>query len=308
MNVFALLDDRDATRERPSSRLYKDFFHEHLCIALVDLNAMWARIDADLHRGLYAVLLAAYAWGAKLLETGHVKLVANDTSALRVLMLFRLTHLAFYDVDAWLAAQDQQPDASVVMALKPSVDRPAFTQAIDQIHESGRLTVRPIKGTAPRALAPQSDSETMLHTPGGLPHLARHLVRLDYSARVLGFVFDQAEALDAVRARTSTLHEPSRLRLALRHEGHLSLAHVPPPRLSGFEVRLIVAEQRLPEANPLAAHKTTLVCVLPNRLVSSTASSSTRRAGSSKVAAIRCFCRSTDAGTRRRWPATNCPT
>lgn len=55
---------------------------------------MWARINADLYRGLRAVLLGDYEWGARLLGAGHVKLAANDTSALRVLMfaVLRIWH------------------------------------------------------------------------------------------------------------------------------------------------------------------------------------------------------------------------
>jgi len=54
MNSFALLDDRDATRARPSSRLYEGFEREHRCVAPAQLAAVWAQVDADLGAGLHA--------------------------------------------------------------------------------------------------------------------------------------------------------------------------------------------------------------------------------------------------------------
>ena len=107
--------------------------------------------------------------------------------------------------------------------------------------------------------------ETMLVVPGsGVPHAARHLARLSRSAGVLGFAFDAAEALDAVNACAAARPEASRLRLALRHDGRLTLTHAPLPPLpplptaAGGDVLLLVADQPLPLDNPLAAHKTTL--------------------------------------------------
>jgi para-aminobenzoate synthetase/4-amino-4-deoxychorismate lyase len=47
MDCFALLDDRDATRARPSSRCYEGFEHLHRCVDPARLAAMWAEVDAD---------------------------------------------------------------------------------------------------------------------------------------------------------------------------------------------------------------------------------------------------------------------
>jgi len=49
-----------------------------------------------------------------------------------------------------------------------------------------------------------------------------------------------------------------RLRLALAHDGRLSLTQAALAPLPAAEVTLRLAAQRLPDANPLAAHKTTL--------------------------------------------------
>ncbi|MBT9595480.1 MAG: aminodeoxychorismate synthase component I [Vitreoscilla sp.] len=140
MDCFALLDDRDATRERPASRLYTGFEREHRCTDPSTLNAVWAQVDADLGRGLHALLLADYEWGAKLLKAGHSRLPLGDRSALRVLMFRDLAHLSENEVAAWLEAreaQEAQPGAACgVMNLAPSVDRAEFTQAIARIHEA----------------------------------------------------------------------------------------------------------------------------------------------------------------------------
>ena len=51
MSPFALLDDRAATRERPTSRLYTGFLREHRCTDLATLDAAWAQVEADQRAG-----------------------------------------------------------------------------------------------------------------------------------------------------------------------------------------------------------------------------------------------------------------
>ena len=508
-NIFALLDDRGATPERPTSRLYTGFVREHRCVVPADLDAAWQRVDADLRGGLHAVLLADYEWGRKLLGAGHQGLAADDVSSLRVLMFSELTLLSGEAVEAWLAQGDELPDAAGVMNLLPSVDQAHFTQAIEQIHEAiqagetyqvnytyrlhgqaygtplnlyrrlrarqpvaygalialpecgegggvshvlscspelflrhdaGLLTARPMKGTASRIATPEGDSETARHlsidiknraenlmivdllrndlgrvaqvgsvrvpdlftiepyatvfqmtstvqarlkpdvgfadllravfpcgsitgapkhhtmeliagletTPRGLycgaigwlaaphgnaragdfclsvairtlmlgredqglrparlgvgagivldsraadefdecrlkaqfltsidpgfelfetmvapegktvRHLQRHLDRMQRSAAAFGFAFEPETALQLLRESKLMPGAPSRLRLSLSHEGRLQLTHAPLPPLQEDRVRLLIADQRLPNSNPLAAHKTTL--------------------------------------------------
>ncbi len=142
---FALLDDRDATSSRPTSRLYRGFAREHRCVDPAGLDAVWARVEADQRGGLHAVLLADYEWGAKLLQAGHLRLGADDRSSLRVLMFRELSRLSEAEVSEWLAhpgsaesreALEPRLPAAGVMNLVPSVDRPEFTQAIARIHEA----------------------------------------------------------------------------------------------------------------------------------------------------------------------------
>jgi len=103
--------------------------------------------------------------------------------------------------------------------------------------------------------------ETMLWTPEqGLHHLEHHLARLAASAHRLGFVFDEAAARARLEATTRELPQPgaARIRLALSHGGRMSLSSATLAPLPEPTVSLLVAAQTLPNANPLAAHKTTL--------------------------------------------------
>ncbi len=140
MDCFALLDDREATPERPLSRLYTGFVREHRCANPSTLDAVWAQVDADMASGLHALLMADYEWGAKLLEAGRQRLARDDASALRVLMFRDLARLSDGEVAAWLrereAAEAPTAPASGVMDLAPSVDRSEFCAAIARIHEA----------------------------------------------------------------------------------------------------------------------------------------------------------------------------
>jgi len=103
--------------------------------------------------------------------------------------------------------------------------------------------------------------ETMLATPGeGIRYLDRHMARIAGSARVLGFAFDRDAALQALCDALPALAsgQPSRLRLALSHDGRIGITHSALPPLPPGAVKLLIAGQRLPNANPLAAHKTTV--------------------------------------------------
>ena len=145
LRCVALLDDRDASPERPTSRAYSGFVREHRCADPATLAGTWAAIDADLHRGLHALLLADYEWGAKLLQAGHQALPTGEGSALRVLMFADCEKLSLAEADQWLVQLDADTadeagmrDAAGVMNLEAGIDQPAFTQAIARIHEAIR--------------------------------------------------------------------------------------------------------------------------------------------------------------------------
>ncbi|HEY8706944.1 MAG TPA: chloride transporter, partial [Burkholderiaceae bacterium] len=136
-DCFALLDDREATVSRPTSRLYQGFEREHRCADPAGLDAMWARVDGDLRAGLHAVLLVDYEWGAKLLKAGHERLGLSDASALRVMMFRELSRLSATEVSDRLAGLDAGHSAATgVLNLASSVGQGEFTRAIARIHEA----------------------------------------------------------------------------------------------------------------------------------------------------------------------------
>ena len=140
MDVFALLDDDDATRSRPTSRLYTGFVHEHRCVDPATLDAVCYAVQADLGAGLHAVLLADYEWGARLLGAGQGALGADDQSCLRVLMFDRLDRLDAEGCEAWLAHQEGRESAAPagVLDLQPAITRNEFEAAIARIQEAIR--------------------------------------------------------------------------------------------------------------------------------------------------------------------------
>ena len=138
METLALLDDCNATAERPSSRLYTGFVREHRCTDGASLDTVWQAVQGDQRDGLHALVLADYEWGAQLQGAGLAKLNANADApadaqpALRVLMFRQCRHLSRGEVDAWLAAGGDTPAG--LAGLQPVVDRPAFHRAIAAIH------------------------------------------------------------------------------------------------------------------------------------------------------------------------------
>ena len=142
LDCFALLDDRESTAGRRSSRLYQGFEREHRCVDPATLDAVWAQVEADQCAGLHALLLIDYEWGAKLLHAGHERLAAGEASALRVLMFRALRRLSADEVSDWLAAREPAAAGAGgtggvgVMNLEPCVEAAEFTRSIARIHEA----------------------------------------------------------------------------------------------------------------------------------------------------------------------------
>ena len=136
MSVVALLDDRHASEQHPTSRLYTGFVREHRCADPAALDATWAAVEADQRTGLHALLLADYEWGARLLKAGHERLAPADQGALRVLMFERCERLSHAQAGRWLADQPEADGPAGTMQLQASVDRAEFTSAIARIHEA----------------------------------------------------------------------------------------------------------------------------------------------------------------------------
>lgn len=157
--VFALLDDRESTPARPTSRLYTGFVREHRCEDAALLDAVWAQVEADQAAGLQAVLLADYEWGAQLVGAGHRPPEPGQPPwALRVLMFERLERLSREAAGDWLVAQEAREDAATpwgvaapgggplaespgpagITGLQASLDRDAFHRDIETIREAIR--------------------------------------------------------------------------------------------------------------------------------------------------------------------------
>ncbi|MDT7838298.1 bifunctional chorismate-binding protein/class IV aminotransferase [Aquabacterium sp. OR-4] len=152
MACFALIDDPGADTNapadaRPGARLYTGLAGEHRCTDAPGLDALCAAVAADQARGLHAVLLADYEWGAKLQQAAAARRPGDEAAALRVLMFRQRQHLDAAQAQAWLreriASEAQaEPDAERdadghracgVIRLQPSIDRAGFGQAIAAI-------------------------------------------------------------------------------------------------------------------------------------------------------------------------------
>jgi para-aminobenzoate synthetase/4-amino-4-deoxychorismate lyase len=134
--VCALLDDRDASESKPTSRLYTGFVREHRNDDPAGLDATWAAVEAGQRAGLHALLLADYEWGARLLKAGHERLAPDAQGALRVLMFERCERLSREAATHWLETQADADGPAGTMDLHASVDRAEFTEAIARIHEA----------------------------------------------------------------------------------------------------------------------------------------------------------------------------
>ncbi|HEU4459789.1 MAG TPA: aminodeoxychorismate synthase component I [Methylibium sp.] len=103
--------------------------------------------------------------------------------------------------------------------------------------------------------------ETMHATrAGGVRDLDRHLARLAISARQLGFRFDEIELREALQAEVDRLAAggPHRVKLVLERAGRFELQAAALHPLPDGPPQLRIADETLPDARPLAGHKTTL--------------------------------------------------
>ncbi len=133
--VHALLDD---AHPGAPSRLYRGFVREHRCTDPATLDAWWAALQADQARGLHAVLLADYEWGARLQGAGGP---VDPRASLRALLFERLDRLDEAGVQAWLQALDgggAAPAPAGALDLLASEDDAAFTRAIDAVQAAIR--------------------------------------------------------------------------------------------------------------------------------------------------------------------------
>jgi para-aminobenzoate synthetase/4-amino-4-deoxychorismate lyase len=131
--VFALLDEttpEGVTRAR--SRLYTGHAGTLACHDARDWPQLLERLQEMLEAGLYAVPVLSYELGERLLGVAERKL---DAPLAQVLLFERYEALDAAQVDDWLRARAQAPDAGPagVAALRANVDEAGFARAIDAI-------------------------------------------------------------------------------------------------------------------------------------------------------------------------------
>ncbi|MDE1183389.1 aminodeoxychorismate synthase component I [Paraburkholderia sp.] len=143
--VFALLDDSGSTDERRTSRLYTGYLHQRRCANPAQLEAVCNDVSADINGGLFAVMLADYAFGRDMqLGTQHQHTrqdheTQRGDASLRFLLFERCVKLSADETDAWLAQQDGGavvPSAAGIGGVRASVDAAQFEHAIASIHEA----------------------------------------------------------------------------------------------------------------------------------------------------------------------------
>lgn len=117
-SAFALLDDCDASPQRPGSRLYTDWQASLVCTNPADLAHWEAQLHQALEAGLHAVLLADYEWGMQLQGLGQPGLAVDHAAdSLRVELFASLQRLDQAGVVAWLNTQVQSlawPEAGLI--------------------------------------------------------------------------------------------------------------------------------------------------------------------------------------------------
>jgi para-aminobenzoate synthetase/4-amino-4-deoxychorismate lyase len=133
---FVLLDDAQATSERPASRLYTGYLHQHVCEKPSDLGRIWDQAKQDLISGYHVVLMCDYEWGARSL--GVPDRAAG--AALRLMVFANLSRLSAVEVSRLLESASSTPESSPAVCLhfSKSTSREQFSRGIDAIQEAIR--------------------------------------------------------------------------------------------------------------------------------------------------------------------------
>ena len=140
-DVFALLDDDDATPDDPSSRLYTSFVREHRCVDPATLAfVLRCRAGRTSRRACTASCSADYEWGAKLLRArAGAALPADDTQRGACADVRRGAPAGRGGGRRrWLAALEgrEDPAPAGVLGLRADVSRESYEAAIARILEA----------------------------------------------------------------------------------------------------------------------------------------------------------------------------
>ncbi|MCX5539849.1 aminodeoxychorismate synthase component I [Paraburkholderia sp. CNPSo 3076] len=142
--IFALLDDGDSTAISRSSRLYTGFVRELACERAADLDAVCAQVNAELGKGLHALVIGDYEFGRTLefakRDTASSIETQHGHAALRFLLFERCEKRSREQTDAWLAAQEgrEAPAPAGVAGVTIGVDRERFEQDIAAVQDALR--------------------------------------------------------------------------------------------------------------------------------------------------------------------------
>ncbi|WP_172178992.1 chorismate-binding protein [Paraburkholderia elongata] len=132
-DTFVLLDDCEATSEKPYSRLYTGYVREIVCTDCNQIDKVVDEVEDEIRRGLHAIVVADYEFGAQL------QLRGTHEGKATFLVFEQCTRLCKVQVDQWLCQKDggaATPSLAGVTGITPSVNAPEFADAIQSIHES----------------------------------------------------------------------------------------------------------------------------------------------------------------------------
>ncbi|WP_371764111.1 chorismate-binding protein [Massilia sp.] len=131
--VFALLDDASPEgHAQARSRLYEGYAGVLACQHVEDWPRLLDGVQDALARGLHAVPVLTYELGEQLLGIAAPRELHAPLA--QVLLFERYTMLDAAEVDAWLAADEQDSPAGIG-AVRANVDEATFAQAIDRIRD-----------------------------------------------------------------------------------------------------------------------------------------------------------------------------
>jgi len=133
--VFALLDETTAEgHTRARSRLYTGHAGTLSCSDARDWPQLLERVQQMLEAGLHAVPVLTYELGAHLMGVAARPL---DAPLAQVLLFERYQALDAAQVDDWLRTRAEAAGngPAGLAALRPNIDQPGFTRAIERIRE-----------------------------------------------------------------------------------------------------------------------------------------------------------------------------
>lgn len=143
---FALLDDRNASSTRSSSRLYTGYVGACVAEEPDALDDFCAELAVQQASGRHVVLLGDYEWGARLVQPGLAS--RSNGAALRAWLFDTCTLCTAREVGLWLDAQRRaeaspeddatHPASAGLMDCHSDVDAAAFQAAIEAIHAALR--------------------------------------------------------------------------------------------------------------------------------------------------------------------------